>query len=191
DFVLEHRALVVAAATRVQREMYLSVPMDDLIQFGYAGLLDARRRYEPDKGVHFSAFATYRVQGAILDDVRKMAYLPRRAYQRMRALEAADVLNETLGETRAGDPRGRGDVRRSLEDLDGALAKMSAGYVLAAAGQADDPQDGSGSPERRLMEGQARAQVRAALDHLPERERALVEGHYFEGRRFDEVAEEL
>ncbi len=189
-FIEEYRPLVVSTANRVRRELDLVVPLDDLVQFGFEGLLDARKRYDPTRGAQLGTFAYYRIRGAIIDGVRKMAYLPRRAYARLRAAEGADAALEALGEARAADPAARADLARTASDLDDALARVTASFVLAAVGQ-DEESARSETAEERLLAAEAAERMKRAVDALPERERALVVGFYFEGRRFDEVAAEL
>jgi RNA polymerase sigma factor for flagellar operon FliA len=189
-FIEEHRALVVGLASKLRRQLDLSTDVEELAAFGFAGLVEARQRFDPSKGVQFSTFAYYRIRGAILDGVRKMAYLPRRAYARLRAAESADAVTEPLGEARAADPRARQSSDRVVADLDDALAKLTAGYVMSAVGQNEDDAPPE-NPEEELLGRELRKKIRGAIDVLPERERALVVGFYFDERRFDEVAAEL
>jgi RNA polymerase sigma factor for flagellar operon FliA len=189
-FVEEHRALVISVATKVRRQLDLPIDLEELTAFGFSGLIEARRRFDPSKGVQFSTFAYYRIRGAILDGVRKMAYLPRRAYARLKAAESADEVMEPLGEARAADPASRGRPEQIVADLDGALAKLTAGYVLSVVGQNEEEAPPT-NPEEELLGRELRGKVRGAVEALAERERVLVLGFYFEGRRFDEVASEL
>jgi RNA polymerase sigma factor FliA len=189
-FVEAHRALVVATATKVRRELDLVVPLDDLIQFGFYGLLDARRRFDPTRGAQLSTYAYYRIRGAIIDGVRKMAYLPRRAHARLRALEGGDAALEAIGDSRAADAGARTDRARTAADIDEALGRLTAAYVLSAVGQDEDAAQPE-NPEERLLGRELSGRIERAVGALPERERALVMGFYFEGRRFDEVAAEL
>jgi RNA polymerase sigma factor for flagellar operon FliA len=189
-FVEAHRSLVIGIAQKVRRQLDLTIDLDELIALGFAGLVEAKQRFDPSKGVQFSTFAYYRIRGAILDGVRKMAYLPRRAYARLRAAESADYVIEPLAEARVADSEGRLDTGQALTELESALTKLTAGYMLSAVGQneAETPPE---SPEDALLGLELKGKVRGAVESLPERERALVVGFYFEGRRFDEVAAEL
>ena len=81
DFVREHEGFVRSIALRVRAEMDLTCELDDLVSAGFHGLLEAKSRFDATRGVQFSTFAYYRVRGACIDSVRKMAYLPRRAHQ--------------------------------------------------------------------------------------------------------------
>jgi RNA polymerase sigma factor for flagellar operon FliA len=86
-----HRELVERIVRRLQRELDLSCDTDDLRGWGQQGLLEAKQRFDPARGVRFSTFAYYRIRGAVLDGVRKQGWLSRRAHAKVRAYEAADA----------------------------------------------------------------------------------------------------
>lgn len=167
--------------------------MEDVVSFGFAGLLEARDRFDAGKGVAFKSFAYYRVRGAMVDGIRSMAYLPRRAHARLRASEALDAEAEAASGELA--PRRDGaaavaDVGNSLRAIDGILGRVAAAYCVASCLEGEDG-DPSATPERALEKKERRVQVREALSMLPDRERFLAEGHYIHGRRLDELAAEL
>ena len=173
---------------KVRARYDLEVDLDDLMADGFAGLVEAKSRFDADKGVQVKTFAYYRIRGAILDGIRKNSFMPRRAYEQLRAAEAALGIGEALGEARAADPQGRKDVAKCAETLHATISRLTASFVIASVGPDEEAQE---SPEDSLLRGESAERVRAALKELPERERALVEGHYIKGRRFDLVAKEL
>jgi RNA polymerase sigma factor for flagellar operon FliA len=187
EFIEEYRPLVHSIAAKMRARYDLKNDLDDLLAEGFRGLLEARKRYDPARGVQFNTFAYYRIRGAILDGVRKEAYISRRAYAALKSAESALAVGEDVGERRAADPAARGDVARTAEALHDTLSKLTAGFLLAAVGQDEEPE----TPEETLLHDEMKDRVRNALSGLPERELALVQGFYFDGRRFDEVADEL
>ena len=86
--------LVDVIAKQISREIGSVVEYDDLVSTGREGLLDAARRFDPTLGTAFRTYARIRVRGAIVDAVRQMAGLPRRAYERLSALRAAGLTSE-------------------------------------------------------------------------------------------------
>ena len=188
-FIEEHEALVRSVARKLKAQFELTAELDDLVAAGFAGLWEARSRYDAARGVQFSTFAYYRVRGAILDHARKSSHLSRRAYERIRQAEDADAIAEGVAEARAADPASRGDKARTTQALDDTIARLTSSFALSCLGQ--DEAEPPASPEAGLLEREAAERLRRAVEALPERERALVEGHYFHGRRFDEVAAEL
>lgn len=184
----EHRDLVRRLARKLRSELDLQCELDDLEGYGFQGLVQARQRFDPTRGIQFSTFAYYRVRGAMLDGVRRMAFLPRRAHRRLRLAEATDDVTEPAAAARFASPAAGPD--RALASIDEALGQVTAAFVLTAVGQ-EAPEERGPDPEAAFLSAEAGSRVRDAVEALPERERALVRGFYFEGRRFDEVAAEL
>lgn len=188
-FVKQYAGLVKTIAHKVRAQMDLTCELDDLIAFGTQGLIEAASRFDETRGVQFNTFAYYRIRGAVIDGVRQMAYLPRRIHQKVRAAEAGDQITQAVGEARAASPDGRTDAIAAANAIDDTLAQLTAAFVMASVGQGED--DAPESPEEQLGDAQTRKRVLGALAVLPERERALVQGFYFDGRTFDDVAKGL
>lgn len=187
EFVATHTPLVRTLAARVRAELDLRISLDDLTSYGYQGLIEARQRFDPGRGVRFTTYAHYRVRGAILDGVRKMARLPRRAHAARKAAEALDLAAESAGDARStrSDPPTTGATLAAIDDI---LGQYSAAYVLSVVGQRDRTPEG---PELAAMAAQERGRMKAALGRLPEREREVIEGIYFHDRTLDEIGSSL
>ncbi|MCB9708566.1 MAG: sigma-70 family RNA polymerase sigma factor [Myxococcales bacterium] len=188
-FIQEHAGLVKSIAYKLKAQLDLNCELDDLIAFGYTGLVEAKQRFDPSRGVQFNTFAYYRIRGAVLDGIRQMAYLPRRAYSQLKLAQATDLIAEPAGEVAAQTPEQKSDTKTALEHSYAILGRLSTAYIAEAMGQGEEVL--AKDPERHLAHAQQVALVKKAVDVLPERERALVVGFYFENRNFDEVAKEL
>jgi RNA polymerase sigma factor for flagellar operon FliA len=188
QFIHEYSGFVRGVATQTRAQLGLDTPMEDLVAFGFRGLLEARQRFDAKKGVAFKSFAYYRVRGAMLDGVRKMARMPRRAYARLRAVEAIDEFAEATAEGRANAAQ-KPNVEVNLRAVDAILGRVAAAYTVAVSAEAADA--GAGSPEEAFLRQERTTRMQTALAKLPEREARLVRGHYFEGRDFDEISAEL
>lgn len=172
-FVIEHQEMVHGLAVRLRRELSLHGDLDDLVAFGFGGLLEAQHRFDPTRGVQFRTFAYHRVRGAMLDGVRKMAYLPRRAHERLK--ESSETPPTVL-------------PRAAATPLEKVFTRLSAGLMTAG------PLHGSfgdESPEQKLLKDEGIARLLGALSRLSERQRKLVRGYYFDGRSLDDIAREL
>ncbi len=169
----DHTKMVHHLARRLRRELSLRGEIDDLVAFGYGGLLEARERFDESRGVQFQTFAYYRVRGAMLDGVRKMAQLPRRAHERVRE-------QESVSPTAMPQP--------GPTQLERVFARVSAG--LTAAGPCHGALVGD-SPEDFILRQESVERLLQALSGLSHRERSIVRGYYFEGRTLDAIAKEL
>lgn len=188
QFVKEYEGFVRAIALQTRAQLGLDSAIEDLVAFGFQGLLEARLRFDSSKGVAFKSFAYYRVRGAILDGVRAMARLPRRAYARLRAAEALDQSTEQNAQQQGAAQR-TPSVEGTLRSIDSILGRVAAAYTVAVT--VEDAEQGAGSPEEALLHEERLARMRAAVEKLPERERHMIEGHYFQGKRFDALSAEL
>src|SRR5687768_3420860 len=81
------------------------IEFEELVALANVGLADAAQRYDPDRGASFSTFAWYRVQGAIVDGLRKQTNLPRRVWAKLVALRAASDYLENRAERDVGAAR--------------------------------------------------------------------------------------
>lgn len=188
-FVREHEDLVRKHALRVKAQFGLKTELAELMGYGFQGLLEARERFDPERGVQFSTYAYYRVRGAVLDGVREMAYLPRKVHAQRRAAEALDRAAEEVALQRAKTPEARADIQKTLQAVDDILGKTCAAMVLGVVGQADE--DAPEGAESAIIDREEHAAVREALEVLDDRERALVEGHYFGERTLEEIGAEM
>ena len=169
EFIARHERMVHGLANRLRRELSLRGDLDDLIAFGFGGLLEARHRFDPGRGVQFQTFAYHRVRGALLDGVRKMSQLPRRAHER---LQAGSENSPTAVPTA----------------LDRALTRMSGSLTEATVLQG---RFGNDTPEALLLKNESIVRLLRALPKLSPRQRFLVRGFYFEGHSIDAMAQEL
>jgi RNA polymerase sigma factor for flagellar operon FliA len=199
DFVREYAAFVRGVAKQTKLQLGLDCDSEDLVAFGYEGLLQARERFDASRNVPFKAFAYYRVRGAILDGVRSMAYLPRRAHARMKAALALDAESELHGDADAAAKAGGGaavqpTLEGKLRAIDGVLGRVAAAYTTAQCAEGVAADEGTAmppTPEDAALFRERRELTKRALATLPEQERFLIEGHYVNGRPFDELAREL
>ena len=193
-----HLELPRKAARMIHPRVARYVELDELIALGNAGLTEAAGRYDPAQGASFATFAWYRVNGAIIDGLRRMTSLPRRTWAKLVALRAAGEYLENRGERDAGATQ-RGAPARTMEDslraIKDAIAAIQTVYLTSLDELRDEGHEMSAPAaepaEERLDRDRLAARLRAALAALPERERALVTKHYYEGKNLLEAGAEL
>lgn len=194
----EELGLVDVIAHQVARVLGESVDIEDLRSFGREGLLDAARRFDPSRGVPFRAYANYRVRGAIIDEVRRLARLPRRMHERLRGLAAAATVSEgaleDLHAPRPSAPTTRQADAALAEHLGAMATAMAVGLVASTtAGEGGEiaPLSADDDPESAYARSELIAIVKHAIAELPREESEIVRRHYLEGERFDHVAADL
>jgi len=194
--VAQYLPMVRALATRVRLQISQDVELDELIGYGTTGLLEAASRFDPLRG-DFECYARRRVHGAMYDGLRAMGQLKRGDYARLIAATNAREILDNLAEREqaaaaAGAPPPT--VDEDLRALYEALSSVTVSYVTSLEALAADgvefasdelPADEACDAKR------APARIRTALHALPERERLIIEKHYFEGKTLLQAGAEL
>ncbi len=185
-------SLVDIIAKQVLRTVQGRAELDDLLSAGREGLLDAARRFDPTLGVPFRAYANFRVRGAIIDGMRKMAALPRSAYQRLAALRDAGLVSEGNLEWTFREPVGSmspGEAEAALDEHLAAVVTAAAIGLVSEAVRteavADFDLEASYEREELL------SLVRKELADLEHEEAEIVRRHYFDGHRLEDIARDL
>jgi RNA polymerase sigma factor for flagellar operon FliA len=186
DLMSQGLEVVQAVARRLARRLGGHVQQDDLAGIGNLALIELTRSYDPARAT-FAAYATSRVRWAILDVVRRDTHA-----RSMAARAAAILAADRFAEAQASHPEPEGPT--TLEEDQAALAGFLSGHAAALAmGLCTSAPDPSTIPTPEEAVGQAELAhvVRGVVGTLPERERALIERHYFGGEPFDEIAQDL
>lgn len=192
----EHMPLVKRLAHHMKAKLPPSVEVDDLIQAGMIGLLDAISRYEETHGAQFETYAVLRIRGAMLDELRSSDWLPRSMRQNMRKIEAAmSALQQKLGHAPSESEVAK-SLKLSLSDYQDMLSD-GGGHQLVYY---EDFHDSEGNdsfldryavddadPLRSLMDGDFRQAVIDAIDALPPREKILMGLYYEEELNLKEI----
>lgn len=185
----EHAPLVKKLAHQLKAKLPPSVEVDDLIQAGMIGLLDAINRYEDTHGAQFETYAVQRIRGAMLDELRGSDWLPRSIRQNMRKIE--DAMSKL--QQRLGRPPKETEIAKELklplaqyqDMLNDGLGHQLVYYEDFHEKDENDHFldryciDEKSDPLQTLVNGGFRTAVIQAIEALPERERILM-GLYYE-----------
>jgi RNA polymerase sigma factor for flagellar operon FliA len=192
-----HLDLARKAAAMIFPRVRDHVEYEELVALANVGLADAAQRYDPDKGASFSTFAWYRVQGSIVDGLRKQSNLPRRVWAKLVALRAASDYLENRGERDVGAAKSGVAPATGADALEAVRSAMSAirtMYVTSLDGLRDagyDTADDAAPAGDRIDLGRISAKLRTAIEGLPDKERELVKKHYWEGKNLLDAGAEL
>ena len=186
--------LVDVNARQVARRIASSsTTLDDLRSFGQEGLLQAARSFDASRGVPFRRWANLRIRGAMIDGVRQWGQLPRRVYQELRAMAAADQMQEAYDEEDGARPARTPEAAdaRLTSYLAGIATAMALGSMSGDPREAIDTHDRDPSPEEVVARAELVVRVREIVARLPEAERTLIDRHYFGDETLDQAAASL
>ena len=195
QLILDHLPLLHHIVGRMSWDIPGKVEREDLLGFGIIGLIAAADSFEPERGLKFSTYAFPRIRGAILDELRRMDFLPRGRREKVRALDrAVSELEQELGvpptpaelAQRLGTDEEEVDTILHSARLAGAVSiddGPSDGLAsLLSDPKSDDPEDSAEWKEMKAL------LVRAIAD-LPESERAVVTLYYGEELLLRDIGE--
>lgn len=203
QLIVAHMQLVRYVASRMLPSLHSSVELQDLVSYGMFGLIDAIERFDLAYKVKFQTFASYRIQGAINDEMRAQAWEPRSVRSRFRQVQAAAAdLEHALGRapteeevaTAVGTDvvelrRIEGEMRTArVHSLSTPLRGAEAGTEGMALEDVIVGLDlGDVDPQLREM----RTMMATAMSRLPVNERVLLQLIYVERLRLKDIARVL
>lgn len=194
EMVNQHSALVKRAAHHLLMRLPASVQLDDLVQAGMLGLLEAAQRFDASKGASFATFADRRVRGAMLDEIRKNAWTPRSLHRKAREVAAAirEVENASGGEAREQDVVAC--LGMSSDEYHQVVSTLHTHRLVSIEELGTDNEDGSNflvsslpKPEELAEQQHLMELLAKAIDALPERESLVLSLYYDEHLNLKEI----
>jgi RNA polymerase sigma factor FliA len=196
----EFAPLVKRIAHFMMLKLPNSVQVDDMIQAGMIGLLDAAGRYDELRGAQFETYASQRIRGAMLDELRGADWLPRSMRSDMRKIETA----LSRAQQRLGKSPAESDIAKeldiSLQEYQQLLQESRGAQLMYYedfhSAEHEDfferfETDGKSNPLEVLKDEQFRSALVKAIANLPERERLLMAMHYEQDLNLREIGEVL
>ncbi len=158
-----------------------AVAVDDLVGYGHLGLLEARERFDPRRGVHFEVFARHRIRGAMFDGLRALGHLTRRAWEQVRQQAIA---HDVVGEPTPPPPPGAGAREVDAQAVVSSITALATAFLVQSAAIAT----AAANPE--MLTGRERdlARMRAALAQLGPDDRETLTAFYDLGEQGDSAA---
>jgi RNA polymerase sigma factor for flagellar operon FliA len=196
QYVAQYAPLVKRIAHHLAAKLPPSVQVDDLIQAGLIGLLDAIGHYDATQGAQFETYASQRIRGAMLDELREADWAPRSSRKSMRTIEAAiSKLEQQLGRS-PGEQELARELHVPLEEYQQMLLDAR-GHQLVhyedyrSEGEDDffvrHAADGRPGPLGQIEDGAFRAALVEAIKDLPEREQLMMSLYYEEELNLKEI----
>jgi RNA polymerase sigma factor for flagellar operon FliA len=194
--VMECLPLVKYIAHRIANRVPSHVDVDDLINSGIIGLINAAERFEPERNIKFKTYAEQRIRGEILDSLRDLDWVPRTLRRKKREIEAAfQEIEQRLGRA-ATDEEVAEHLAISLDELHKSLDELK-GVSLGSFADTET-QDGESiltiipdpdaeDPHATLQESEIRELLKNSVEALPEKERLTVQLYYFNELNMKEI----
>ncbi|MEX2482648.1 MAG: RNA polymerase sigma factor FliA [Gammaproteobacteria bacterium] len=198
QLVDEYAPLVKRIAYHLMSRLPPSVQVDDLIQSGMIGLLEAARNYDPSQGASFETYAGIRIRGSMLDEIRKGDWAPRSLHRKVRAISKAVADIEARYARDARDVEVAKEVGMSLDEYYGTLQDASGYRVFSfedlpagEEGMSESLSDKIPEPAAQVENDLFKAALAEAIAGLPERERLVMSLYYKEELNLRETGEVL
>ncbi|CAD5108348.1 RNA polymerase sigma factor FliA [Pseudomonas carbonaria] len=199
QLIERYAPLVKRIAYHLLGRLPASVQVEDLIQAGMIGLLEAAKKYDSSKGASFETFAGIRIRGAMLDEVRKGDWAPRSVHRNSRMVSDAIRKVEARTGRDAKDHEVAAELQLSLEDYYGILGDTLGSRLFSFDDLLQDGEHGglaedaghSQSPARELEEQRFQGALADAIANLPEREKLVLSLYYDEELNLKEIGEVL
>lgn len=200
QLILEYAQLVKLVAGRLSMYLGHNVEYDDLVSYGIFGLIDAIDKYDMSKNVKFETYASLRIRGAILDQIRKMDWIPRTVRQRQRKIDEAMKLVEMRTGKAATDEEIAIELGVTEEELVSWQSQLKVTNVVSLNEFDEQGQEPTiepstknrfSQPEDVVEEDELKKKLMESLDILTEKERKVIELYYFEELTLKEISKIL
>lgn len=197
--IKQYQPLVRKLAHYMMAKLPASVEVDDLIQVGLIGLADALSRYEASQGVQFETFATQRIRGAMLDELRGNDWMSRGSRKSQKEIETTmRRLEHRLGRSPI-ESEIAAEMGITLDEYQSLLGKVRGTQLvyledMARNGEDDDNfldrhvADSEADPVNMLRDHRLRKALVAAIKGLPEREQFIMSMYYEQDMNLKEIA---
>lgn len=195
--ILEYVPLVKVVAGRLSMYLGYCVEYEDLVSYGVFGLIDAIDKFDSAKEVKFETYASLRIRGSILDQIRKMDWIPRTIRQKQKKIDTA--IREVEAET--GRSATDEEIAVKIGITDGELVDwqgqmsvtnlISLNEYLEQGSEIPYERYSSGqfdSPEEVMEQNELKEMLQKSLEHLTEKERKVILLYYYEELTLKEIS---
>lgn len=197
QLILEYAPLVKLVAGRLSMYLGYNVEYEDLCSYGIFGLIDAIDKFDTMKDVKFETYASLRIRGSILDQIRKMDWIPRTIRQRQRQIDAA--MKEI--EATKGRPATDEEIAKALGITDEEYVQMQSQMKITGVVSLDEFMESGAevpgeqktqyrfdTPEEAFDKVELKQKLEEALKLLTEKEQKVILLYYYEDLTLKEIA---
>lgn len=195
--IIEYSQLVKLVAGRLSMYLGYNVEYDDLVGYGIFGLIDAIDKFNMEKNVKFETYASLRIRGAILDQIRKMDWIPRTVRQKQRKID--DAIKQI--EMRTGKTATDEEIAEELKLSDDELLTWQSQLKITNVVSLNEFEETGpepvmdathnshfAQPEDVVSKEELKQMLISSLDNLTEKERRVIELYYYEELSLKEIS---
>lgn len=201
DLVMRELPQVYYVAARIRERLPKNVDMEDLVQAGVIGLIDACRNYDSSKDAQFSTFAKFRIRGAILDSLRVLDWGSRTLRKKGRDISSSIAKLESKLGRQPQEEEIAAEMRIGLEELQSTMMQLDGLYLV---GQRSDPSNDRSesydliesapapdqdNPFDLCLQGERKEQLAEAVSQMSEREQLILSLYYKEELTMKEISQ--
>lgn len=195
--ILEYAPLVKVVAGRLSMYLGYSVEYDDMVSYGVFGLIDAIDKFDTTKEVKFETYASLRIRGAILDQIRKMDWIPRTIRQRQKQMDAVMKEIEQRTGREATDEEVAAGLGISPDEFLEWQTQLKANNIISLNEYVEQGSDISSEksptgsyemPEAVVEKSELKEMLEEALGLLTEKEKKVVLLYYYEDLTLKEIS---
>jgi RNA polymerase sigma factor for flagellar operon FliA len=197
QIIMEYAGLVKIVAGRLSMYFGNNVEYDDLVGCGIFGLIDAIDKFDYTKGIKFETYASLRIRGAILDQIRKMDWIPRSIRQKQRKIEQAYQAFELKSGRGASDKEIAKELEISLDELDIWKNQTKITNIISLDEFIEQGSEvciehsfnaNRESPENVVERQELKEIITKSLKSLTEKERTVIILYYYEELTLKEIS---
>ncbi|SEF62968.1 RNA polymerase, sigma 28 subunit, SigD/FliA/WhiG [Bryocella elongata] len=201
ELVMKELPQVYYIAARIRERLPQHVEMEDLVNAGVLGLIEATRNFDSAKNAGFSTFAKFRIRGAILDSLRKLDWGSRTLRRKGRAISASIASLASKLSRQPTHEEIAADLNMELSELQNTMTELDGLYLVGQQSDSDGdssvsydliesaPSRGGDNPFELCLEGEMKEQLAKAIGQLSEREQLILSLYYEGEATMKEIAE--
>ncbi|MCP4877110.1 MAG: RNA polymerase sigma factor FliA [Gammaproteobacteria bacterium] len=193
DQIVRHASLVKRIAYHLLNRLPPTVQIDDLIQAGMVGLLEAASNFDPDRGASFETFAGIRIRGSMIDEIRRSDWTPRSVHRKFRSV--SDAIRRIENDT--GEDAKDSDVAQALgiglSEYHQILIDSSSSRIYSIDTMEESTQDAAipssseDTPDEAFSSGEYQRQLAESIRQLPKKEQLVMSLYYDDELNFREI----
>lgn len=195
--IIEYAGLVKLVAGRLSMYLGYNVEYDDLVGYGIFGLIDAIDKFDYTKGVKFETYASLRIRGAILDQIRKLDWIPRSIRQKQRKLDMAYQSLEVKYGRAANDDEIARELEISIDELENWQNKTKISNIISLDEFMDQGSETKveqnltakfDQPEKIIEKQELKELLVKTLETLTDKEKRVIILYYYEELTLKEIS---